>query len=126
MNHVPTSQLPLTAGQRSLLRAAQLIHAAGDEARHDTFRAGGVFASWLEQDCATLLLLAVSPLPEGLPLEGLPLEGATPGLPGCVNALSAAKAELRRLPIYAYPPGTSQLVVMLCDVLAAAREQPQP
>ena len=121
MNHVPTGQLPLTAGQRSLLRAAQLIHAAGDEARHDTVRAGGVFASWLEQDCATLLLLAVSPLPEGLPLEG-----ATPGLPGCVNALSAAKAELRRLPIYAYPPGTSQLVVMLCDVLAAAREQPQP
>ena len=54
------------------------------------------------------------------------VEGATPGLPGCVNALLAAEAELRRLPIYAYPPGTSRLIVMLCDVLAAAREQSQP
>ena len=121
MNPVPSTQLPLTAGQRSLLHAARLIHHAQDEARRDTIRAGGVFPSWLEQDCATLLLLAVTPLPEGLPLEG-----ATPGLPGCVNALLAAEAELRRLPIYAYPPGTSRLIVMLCDVLAAAREQSQP
>ena len=121
MNLPPINQLPLTVGQRSLLRAAWLIHHAHDEARQDTIRAGGVFPSWLEQDCATLLLLAVTPLPEGLPLEGAP-----PGLPGCVNALSAAEAELHRLPIYAYPPGTSRLVVMLCDVLAAAREQSQP
>ena len=121
MNPVPTNQLPLTAGQRSLLRAARLIQFAHDEARLDTIRACGVFPSWLEQDCGTLLLLAVTLLPEGLPLTG-----ATPGLAGCVNALSVAEAELRRLPIYAYPPGTSRLVVMLCDVLAAARKQPQP
>ena len=66
MNLPPINQLPLTVGQRSLLRAARLIHHAHDEARQDTIRAGGVFPSWLEQDCATLLLLAVTPLPEGL------------------------------------------------------------
>lgn len=121
MNPSPMNELPLTAGQRSLLRSARLIHVAHDQARQDTIRVGGVFPSWLEQDCATLLLLGVALLPEGLRLDG-----ATPGLPGCLNALLAAEAELRRLPIYAYPPGTSRLVVMLCDVVAAAREQSQP
>ena len=28
--------------------------------------------------------------------------------------------------IYAYPPGTSRLVVWLCDVLASVREQHRP
>ena len=65
MNLPPINQLPLTVDQRSLLRAARLIHHAHDEARQDTIRAGGVFPSWLEQDCATLLLLAVTPLPRG-------------------------------------------------------------
>ena len=43
MNLPPINQLPLTAGQRSLLRAARLIRHAHDEARLDTIRAGGVF-----------------------------------------------------------------------------------
>ncbi len=117
----PVNDLALTVGQRSLLRAARLMYLAHDLARADTARVGGVFPSWLEQDCATLLLLAVSLLPDGLPLEG-----AVPVGPGCVDALAAAEAELRRLPIYAYPPGTSRLVVVLCDVLAAAGEQSRP
>lgn len=115
------SDVALTVGQRSLLRAARLIYLAHDRARADTARVGGVFPSWLEQDCATLLLLAVSLLPDGLPLEG-----AAPSQSGCVDVLAAAEAELRRLPIYAYPPGTSRLVVVLCDVLAAAGEQSRP
>ena len=113
--------VPLTAGQQSLLRAARSLHLAHVEARRDTARSGGVFPSELEQDCATLLLIAVTLLPEGLSLEG-----AIPAQPDAVGALVEAETELRRLPIYAYPTGTSRLVVLLCDVLASVREQRRP
>ena len=113
--------VPLTAGEQSLLRAARSLQVAHVEARRDTARSGVVFPSELEQDCATLLLIAVTLLPEGLSLEG-----AIPAQPDAVGALVEAETELRRLPIYAYPTGTSRLVVLLCDVLASVREQRRP
>lgn len=110
--------IPLTAGEQSLLRAARWLYAAQLAARGTGARTGGVFPSEAEQDCSTLLLIAVTLLPEGLSLEG-----AAPARAGVLGALSEAQAELRRFPIYDYPPGTSRLVVMLCEVLASVRER---
>ncbi|MDI9629427.1 MAG: hypothetical protein QM286_12975 [Acidobacteriota bacterium] len=108
----------LTAGERSLLRAARWLYVAQLEARDESARAGGVFPCEVEQDCSTLLLIAVTLLPESLSLEG-----AAPARAGVLGALSEAEAELRRFPIYDYPPGTSRLVAMLCEALASVRER---
>ena len=88
--------VPLTAGQQSLLRAARSLQVAHVEARRDTARSGGVFPSELEQDCATLLLIAVTLLPEGLSLEGaIPAQPGAVGCPGGGGDRAAAVADLR-------------------------------
>ena len=106
----------LTAGERSLLRATQLIYAASRHARAASSRVAYLPGLLLEEAVRHLLWQAMTLLPEGLPLEG-----TQPRLSGCLQALEEAEAELRRRPVGEYPDGVSLLVVDLCDVIARTR-----
>ena len=110
----------LTPAQASLTRMAQLLQAAADavEAVDDPARTWQDWA-W-EADLQALVWQAVLLLPEGTPI-GRP----DPATADPVAALNAAEQELRRYPIWDYPPGTSALVAGLCDLITG-RPAPNP
>ena len=102
----------LTAGQRSLLRAAQLIEAAVEavDAIDDQDKS---LADWTwEGDVHAVGWQAVLLLPDGLSISRVEPESGD-----ALAVLRAAEQELRRHPIWEYPEGTSALVVDLCDLI---------
>ena len=102
----------LTAGQRSLLRAAQLIEAAVEaiDAIDDQDKS---LVNWTwEGDLHAVGWQAVLLLPDELSIGR-----AEPAPHDAPSALRAAEQELRRHPIWEYPAGTSALVADLCDLI---------
>lgn len=102
----------LTAGQRSLLRAAQLIEAAVEaiDAIDDQDKSP---ADWTwEGDLHAVGWQAVLLLPDELPIGR-----AEPPPNDALSALRAAEQELRQHPIWEYPAGTSALVAYVCDLI---------
>ena len=102
----------LTPAQASLARTAQLLQAAAEAlvAVDDPARTWQDWA-W-EADLHAVAWQVVLLLPEGTPI-GRP----DPAPADAVAALRAAEQELRRHPIWDYPPGTSALVAGLCDLI---------
>ena len=102
----------LTPAQASLARTAQLLQAAAEalDAVDDPARTWQDWA-W-EADLHAVAWQVVLLLPEGTPIgrpESAPADA--------VAALRAAEQELRRHPIWDYPPGTPALVAGLCDLI---------
>ena len=110
----------LTPAQASLARTAQLLQAAAAtlEAVDDPARTWQDWA-W-EADLHALAWQAVLLLPEGTPI-GRPESAPADAVAG----LRAAGQELRRHPIWDYPPGTPALVAGLCDLITG-RPGPNP
>ena len=96
--------------QESLLLAARVLQAAADQAEADTRT--GLTGYVTEAGVKSLLWLCGSLLPEDLDLAN-----STDHTRPVRVLLKEAETELRRFPIGAYPAGTVNVVVGLCDLI---------
>ena len=96
--------------QASLMLAARVLQVAADQAEADT--RNGLTGYVTETGVKSLLWLCDSLLPTDLDLA----DSTDRGLPVRM-LLQEAESELRRFPIGAYPAGTVNVVVGLCDLI---------
>jgi len=103
--------------EESLLLAARVLQAAADQAEADT--RGGRRSYVTEAAVKVLLWLCGSLLPEDRDLAS-----STQHERSLRVSLQEAETELRRFPIDAYPPGTVDVVVGLCDLIRRTAGSP--
>jgi hypothetical protein len=103
--------------EESLLFAARVLQAAADQAEADT--RGGRRSYVTEAAVKVLLWLCGSLLPEDRDLASSTLHGRSLRV-----LLQEAETELRRFPIDAYPTGTVDVVVGLCDLIRSTSSDP--
>ena len=118
----PAQQMEITvtvpvSPQESLLLAARVLQAAADQAEADT--RGGRRSYVTEATIKVLLWLCASLLPEDRDLASSTQQGRSLRV-----LLREGEAELRRFPIDAYPAGTVDVVVGLCDLIRSTPGDP--
>jgi len=118
----PAQQMEITvtvpvSPEESLLLAARVLQAAADQAEADT--RGGRRSYVTEAAVKVLLWLCGSLLPEDRDLAS-----STQHERSLRVSLQEAETELRRFPIDAYPPGTVDVVVGLCDLIRRTAGSP--
>ena len=103
--------------QESLLLAGRAIQAAADQAEAGTRDCRSSYIT--EGAVKVLLWLCGSLLPEDRDLASSTLHGRSLRV-----LLQEAETELRRFPIDAYPTGTVDVVVGLCDLIRSTPRDP--
>jgi len=107
-----------TSPNESLLFAARLLQTAADSAEADVHK--GRISYVTEADVKVLLWLCGALLPQDLDLTEVVILSRRP----LRVLLQEAETELRRFPIAAYPAGTIDVVVGLCDLIRSTRSNP--
>ena len=103
--------------EESLLLAARVLQAAADQAEADTRSGRRSYVT--EAAVKVLLWLCGSLLPEDRDLASSTQHGRSLRV-----LLREGEAELRRFPIDAYPAGTVDVVVGLCDLIRSTPGDP--
>jgi len=103
--------------EESLLLAARVLQAAADQAESDTRTGRTSYVT--EAAVKALLWLCGSLLPEDRDLANSTQHGRSLRV-----LLREGEAELRRFPIEAYPAGTVDVVVGLCDLIRSTAGDP--